>query len=300
MTPVRLSEADLQQLHRIQLEMLCELDRICRQLGVVYQLAAGTLLGAVRHGGFIPWDDDIDVVMTRWDYDRFLRQAPALLDKRLFLQTRSSDPGYPHLFAKLRRHYSVYRESYWRDHQQHHGIYIDIFPLDPAWPGSRLWRGLLPLLRLLEGLSHLAAHPPKARPAPRRSPGPWRLAPLLRRFLSMLPPSLWGVVHDRLLRWLAFVPSRQLVCLVSGGALADQRWRAMVRPIAEGMATVSLPFAGHSFPATAYYHQALTRLYGHYMELPPVDRRIPGHPVVEFRLPPQDRWPGQGSGPELR
>ena len=65
MTNVHLSDADLQRLHQVQLEMLLELDRVCRCLGLTYQLGAGSLLGAVRHGGFIPWDDDVDVVMLR-------------------------------------------------------------------------------------------------------------------------------------------------------------------------------------------------------------------------------------------
>ena len=60
MTVVQLSDDDLHRLHQVQLEMLLELDRVCRQLGVTYQLGAGSLLGAVRHGGFIPWDDDVD------------------------------------------------------------------------------------------------------------------------------------------------------------------------------------------------------------------------------------------------
>ena len=87
MTNVHLSDADLQRLHQVQLEMLLELDRVCRCLGLTYQLGAGSLLGAVRHGGFIPWDDDVDVVMLRAEYQRFLREAPPLLNQRFFLQT---------------------------------------------------------------------------------------------------------------------------------------------------------------------------------------------------------------------
>lgn len=293
MTSVALTEADLHQLHRVQLEMLLEFDRVCRQLGVAYQLGAGSLLGAVRHGGFIPWDDDIDVVMLRADYQRFLRQAPPLLDARFFVQTWRSDPGFTSFFAKLRRHDSVYHEAFRQKARHHHGIYIDIFPFDPVWPERRWWRGLLGVVqrlrRVLDRLQHLANHPSGGRLAPWRPAWQRLIGPIAQRGLAALPPAVWLAAHAALLRSLAVVPSRQVVCLASSGALDGglARLLALVRPIAEFERTVPLMFEGQAFPATAAYHQALTRLYGDYRVLPPPGRRMPGHPVVAFRLPGQ-------------
>ena len=73
-------DADLRKVQKLLTLILAELDRVCRQIGVSYAIYGGTAIGAIRHGGFIPWDDDIDVMMTRADYERFLAEAPALMD----------------------------------------------------------------------------------------------------------------------------------------------------------------------------------------------------------------------------
>ena len=74
--------ATLAAIQRVTRRCLAEIDRVCDLLGVRYVAYGGTAIGAVRHRGFIPWDDDIDVMMTRADYERFLAEAPALLDER--------------------------------------------------------------------------------------------------------------------------------------------------------------------------------------------------------------------------
>jgi len=269
MTALSLSEADLRRLHQVQLAMLLELDRVCRRLGVAYQLGAGTLLGAVRHGGFIPWDDDVDVVMLRTDYRRFLREAPALLDSSLFLQSWRSDPHFQEGFAKLRRHDSAFREELRQNLRHHHGIYIDIFPFDPVHPGCRWWRVLLSLVlatrRTVNVLHRLATDDNGGQ-------------------LALVSPSWWMAIHEGLMRCLALVPSSQVVCLVSG-SLLWQQLQALARPATEFEQTVLLRFEGLLFPVTANHHHALRRLYGDYRRLPPPEARMPTHRVVEFRLP---------------
>jgi lipopolysaccharide cholinephosphotransferase len=288
MTNVHLSDADLQRLHQVQLEMLLELDRVCRCLGLTYQLGAGSLLGAVRHGGFIPWDDDVDVVMLRAEYQRFLREAPPLLNQRFFLQTWQSDPHFQSNFAKLRRNDTAFREAFCQHSPQHHGIYIDVFPFDPVWPESWWWRGLLTVvLGLRKGLlllQSLAIDDPDTLLPP--DPHIWRrrLRAWMYRTLSQVPANRWMALQGILLRSLARVPSNQVVCLANG-SLRWKRLRALSRPIAEFEQTVRLTFAGQLLPITAFHDRALTRLYGDYRHLPPPERRRPGHPVVEFRLP---------------
>ena len=84
-----------------QLSILEEVDRICKKHGIGYWLDGGSLLGAVRHGGFIPWDDDIDIGMTKSDLERFEKIAPAELPETLFLQTRRSDPAHKYAIEIL-------------------------------------------------------------------------------------------------------------------------------------------------------------------------------------------------------
>jgi lipopolysaccharide cholinephosphotransferase len=83
-------------------ELLCEFDRICRKHGIRYTLFAGTLLGAVRHGGFIPWDDDADVLMLREDYEKFLEVAPTETDPDQFFVQKEYSEHWPMFFSKLR------------------------------------------------------------------------------------------------------------------------------------------------------------------------------------------------------
>lgn len=130
---VKPDDALLQQIQTIQkvdLILLKEFDRVCRLLDIGYFVCGGTMLGYARHGGFIPWDDDIDVGMLRADYDKFLKEGGKYLDERFFLQTRQSDPKIPYLFSKIRMHNTEYITNYNERRDFHKGICLDLFPFD--------------------------------------------------------------------------------------------------------------------------------------------------------------------------
>ena len=113
-----------------QLSMLEEIDRICQKHHIGYWLDGGTLLGAVRHKGFIPWDDDIDIAMRQEDLQRFIEVAPQELPDTLYLQSRQTEPGYPSPVAKVRDKNSFYIEpsdDMASDYGK--GLFIDIFPM---------------------------------------------------------------------------------------------------------------------------------------------------------------------------
>lgn len=114
----------------IQVELLTEFDRVCRKNGIKYILDAGTLLGAVRHGKFIPWDDDIDVRMLRSEYEKFSRIAPGQLKNDVFFQSHKTDKGYPWLYAKLRKNGTKAVRLGQEKLKMHSGVFIDIFPCD--------------------------------------------------------------------------------------------------------------------------------------------------------------------------
>ncbi|MBR3289544.1 MAG: LicD family protein, partial [Clostridia bacterium] len=120
----------IKSIQKVDLILLREFDRVCRKLNIGYFICGGSMLGYVRHGGFIPWDDDIDVGMLRADYDRFLKEGGALLDDRFFLQTRESDPKIPYLFSKIRMNNTEYITEYNEFRDFHKGICLDLFPFD--------------------------------------------------------------------------------------------------------------------------------------------------------------------------
>ena len=123
-------ERQVSSIQKADLILLRELDRVCTLLGIKYFVCGGTMLGYVRHGGFIPWDDDVDVAMLRSDYNRFISEAGAVLDKRVFLQTRDTDPNIPYLFSKIRLNDTEYVTEYNEFRDFHKGICLDIFPFD--------------------------------------------------------------------------------------------------------------------------------------------------------------------------
>lgn len=129
--PVDKPDESLRDLQGKALEIVSEIHRICKELGIGYFVCGGTMLGYVRHGGFIPWDDDIDVGMLREDYDRFLAEAPKIINSdRFFLQTRKSDPNIPYLFSKVRMNGTYYITEYNHYRDFHKGICVDLFPFD--------------------------------------------------------------------------------------------------------------------------------------------------------------------------
>lgn len=122
--------SELREHQLVMLELLDEVERICRKYKIAYQLFSGTALGAVRHQGFIPWDDDLDIVMLRPEYERFMKFAPSELKGRFFLQKEFTE-HWPMFFSKLRMNNTTALEKYHiRDEKMHQGVYIDIFPCD--------------------------------------------------------------------------------------------------------------------------------------------------------------------------
>lgn len=120
----------LDALHRELIETLRETVRVCRLASIPYFIQGGTAVGAYFFENIVPWDDDVDLGMTRENYERFLREAPSLLSEGYVLQEFSTEPDTPFYFAKVRRLGTRFVESEWVGLPVEEGIYVDIFPFD--------------------------------------------------------------------------------------------------------------------------------------------------------------------------
>jgi lipopolysaccharide cholinephosphotransferase len=121
----------LRRVQLVQLEIAKEIKRVCDENGIKFFLDSGTLLGAIRHKGFIPWDDDMDIGMLREEYDKFCEIAPNKLGEKYVLQSWFTDDDYALSFAKIRKKGTVYREGK-SANLKNCGFYVDIFPYDKA------------------------------------------------------------------------------------------------------------------------------------------------------------------------
>ena len=133
---------ELEDIWKVELEILDEIDQVCTENGLRYSLAYGTLLGAVRHGGFIPWDDDIDIMMPREDYDKLIQIWPAAAREGFIIQDDTMYDDYVNNYAKVRRDHTTFLQfETERGRSFHKGIFVDIFPGERVAP-TKLGRAL--------------------------------------------------------------------------------------------------------------------------------------------------------------
>lgn len=257
---IELDPAHLRKLQLELLDILLEFDRICKLAGIRYVLSSGTLLGAVRYKGFIPWDDDMDVDMLRPDYEKFCRVVDQFIDhERFFFQSTDTDGGYRWVFGKLRRKGTEYIRVWQARLGQKTGLCIDVFPLDDACDNEY---GQWLRFRWASWCRKILWSPVGAR----------QCSSVVARyffwFLSKIPRD-WVLAWYRKIVWCARKPmeSARLVSYNADDVLGKQYQRAWFEKI------VNLEFEGHQFPAPQGYDEVLKLLYGDYMCLPPLSEQ---------------------------
>ena len=237
------------------LVLLQEFDRVCKELDIPYVLFAGTMLGAVRHQGFIPWDDDLDVLMLREDYTRFLAEADGVLNReKFFLQKEFSD-HWPMFFSKLRLNNTACLEKYHpKDPQAHQGIYMDIFPCDDAAesPLGRRIQFFASKVVIAKSL-HCRGYETDSRKK--------KLFMAACRLLPLRPFVCIAAQHRA---------DSTMVHSFLGGSSSFSK---SVYPREWFSQQIEMAFSSGLYPVSAHYDALLRQLYGDYTVLPPEEQR---------------------------
>lgn len=247
------------QLHaqqKLLTEMLKVIDQICKKNEIPYMLFAGTALGAVRHKGFIPWDDDLDVIMLRSDYERFLKAASKDLDKQEFYLQQEFSEHWPMFFSKLRKNGTACIERYIpKDPKVHQGIYIDIFPCDnlSEWKWVRR-------------MQFLAARIVVAKSLDKR--GYLTDSKLKKVFIFSC-----RCIPQKLMSKIARLESKTGSGMVHTFFAASSKYKKNIFPREWFTETVDMNFEDGKYPVSRHYDKLLTQLYGDYMTEPPENER---------------------------
>lgn len=234
------------------LDILVEIDKVCRKHDIQYWIDFGTLLGAVRHGGFIPWDDDVDIAMPTKEYKRFLEIAPKELPDSLFLQTKATDPAYPFLLNKVRDKNSFFitqHEDFTKDYQK--GLFVDIFEVKP-YPSvnKKLQKSIMRWYKKIF-FFHSVKHDVNLKN---------HLATLTFPIIKIGLDTVWGLCNlkskDKLGYEKRFSP------------YGNSYTKDMVFPLKD------IEFEGKTFLGPANPDKYLTSIYRDYMKIPPEDKRV--------------------------
>lgn len=267
---------EFRRMQHIQLDMLVELDRVCRKHNINYVIFGGTLLGAVRHKGYIPWDDDADIAMTREDYEKFKMVTGELDSSICYFQDHSTEPGYRWGYGKLRRTGTKFIRTGQEHVQCRTGVFIDIFPLDDVPKGiiTQMVQDFYCFCLRKIAWSEVGKYQSKG------------LEKLCYSFLSNIPIE-W--VYKRLELYIRKSKNEndnyvRILMFTSLGKLyrkapMEMRYGFPKKWVLE---RAEYEFEGHMFYGAKDYDGFLSFEYGDYMKLPPESSRVPHAPVSSY------------------
>lgn len=265
----------LSQLQRTELEILLVIRDFCENNGIAWFLDGGSALGAVRHKGFIPWDDDIDIGMLREDYDRFLSLAEDGLPEGYSLHTARNTPGYAALFAKVYKDGTRFETQETRDAGCPQGIFVDVFPYDRLPADGRSRSQQITRASLAQKISYLYCS--RSIQTPHSG------------LLGTFEKAACWVAHY-VLRAFHLSPERMQSAfdknIIADGRRLSDKCLSLVWPNMEPLKTAHFEhldaacFEGHSMPVPSDVEAYLKNMYGEWWVLPAPEKRHTHLPLL--------------------
>lgn len=257
----KIGDYDIKELQNVMLETAKEVDRICKKNNIHYVLTGGTMLGAVRHHGFIPWDDDFDIMMPRDDYKKFIEATRKELSKDYVFECIENNKNYPYNFGKIRDINTVFKEELTAELDINHGVWIDVFPMDYVDTNSLKLK-----IKLIGKLNAL------------------RFAKL--GIISGYKYFIVKLIPLDLINWLSSrIMESHLTRKTSSLFMLSMPSPGQIpRNISLFTDVEYIRFEDTKFPIPKDFNMYLTSSYGDYMQYPPLDKQRPGHAIKEIYL----------------
>lgn len=260
----------VRKLQLVELEILEEIDRICKKNNIDYSICGGTLLGAIRHKGFIPWDDDIDIMMTRKNYNKFTDACLRELDNKYIIDNYRTNKKCCFPFTKIKKKGTLYVESRdYNTYDENSGIWVDIFPLDGVKePMSnfqkkqrRIWKYITTLITIKNGSNYYKNSKIKKK--------------IYGTILKLVPIRF---MHFTLEKILTFYSEDKVNYLCSFSTVynieKDTFDKRKLLPYKK------IIFEKKEFMGIEGYDYYLSKMYGDYMKLPPKEKRVNHSPYM--------------------
>ncbi len=256
---------NLENLHKIELDMLEQFINICNKENLQYYVLGGTMLGTVRHKGFIPWDDDIDVAMPRKDYEKFLNIAQKYLSKNLFLQTYITDKEAPWNYAKIRNSETTFIEKSIKHLNINHGCFIDVFPLDYC-STNKIKKSVFNFYNYILRLRIRFDKPNANLPIYKK---------IIRKIISITLKFIYpNITCAMQKRDSLFKSVKESSLLANYCGFWGEREIVPTNWYGKG---IDMEFENLTVKVPNHYDKWLTQVYGDYMKLPPKEKQVSNH-----------------------
>lgn len=266
-----MEELTLDEIKKIEIDLLIQLDKVCSFYGIRYFLHAGTLLGAARHNGFIPWDDDVDITMPRNDYNKFIELAK-VEDLGFDFYCHERNKNYSYAYGKICDRRTTLIEENFNNAEM--GIYIDIFPIDNLLDNQVKSKKYVKKCHFYSWLCFMSIEK-KYKPAKSS-----RLAKIAKKiiypFVKMIGNDYWVKKLSTLSQKYAENTNSKYVSNVLSPNYVhvfERSWFEL---------TDRLNFEGHDFPVPVGWDKLLRCMYKDYMQLPPKEKQISHHDYIAY------------------